>query len=184
MGKRLERTSAIALVLLYQLSYASIASAGYFNWSVNNQDSSDILIQQIEDNRSSFNDFYKWTRLIQEEEKKPKFNILKTYSVRATGYSSTSDQTDDTPFITASGTYVRDGIIAANFSVNGRRVLFGTMVRIPEIYGEKIFIVEDRMNARYNNNIDIWFSERDLAKAFGSHKVTIEIVELSDESQS
>jgi len=94
----------------------------------------------------------------------------KTIIVTATGYSSTPDQTDDSPFITASGTYVRDGIIAANF------LPLGSAIKIPELFGNKIFIVEDRMNSRYWYNIDVWFANRDIAKTFGIKKVTIEIV--------
>ncbi len=94
----------------------------------------------------------------------------KSYTVSASAYSSTPDQTDDSPFITASGTYVRDGIIAANF------LPFGTAVKIPDMYGDKIFIVEDRMNKRYMYNIDIWFPDRESAKIFGRRTVRIEIV--------
>jgi 3D (Asp-Asp-Asp) domain-containing protein len=93
-----------------------------------------------------------------------------TYVVEASGYSSTVDQTDDSPFITAKGTRVRPGIIAANF------LPFGTVIRIPEIYGNRTFVVEDRMNTRYQNHIDIWFSERSTALQFGRKKVVIEIV--------
>ena len=96
--------------------------------------------------------------------------ILKTFTVRATAYSSTVDQTDSSPFITASGTYVRDGIIAANF------LPFGTVVRIPDIYGGKLFVVEDRMHERYWYNIDIWFPDRSMAKEFGARKIKIEVV--------
>ena len=62
--------------------------------------------------------------------------------VLATAYSSTPDQTDATPFITAWNTRVRDGILAANF------LPFGTLVKIPEVFGDKIFVVEDRMHQR------------------------------------
>ena len=96
--------------------------------------------------------------------------VVKTYNVRATAYSSTVDQTDSSPFITASGTTVRDGIIAANF------LPFGTVVRIPDVYGDKLFVVEDRMHERYWYNIDIWFPKRGLAQNFGAQKVKIEIV--------
>lgn len=92
------------------------------------------------------------------------------YVVAATGYSSTPEQTDNTPFITASGTHVRDGVIAANF------LPIGTIIKIPELFGDKTFIVEDRMNSRYWLNIDIWFSEKVLAKEFGLKVVKIEIV--------
>src|SRR5690348_308182 len=35
--------------------------------------------------------------------------LAKTYAVRVTAYSSSVDETDDSPFITARGTYVHDG---------------------------------------------------------------------------
>lgn len=95
---------------------------------------------------------------------------VREYVVTATAYSSTVDQTDDTPFITASGTYVRDGIAAANF------LPFGTIFKIPDLYGDKIFIVEDRMNKRYWHRVDIWFPERQMAKEFGVKQIRIEIV--------
>src|SRR3989344_6760428 len=38
--------------------------------------------------------------------------VVKTMRLYVTGYSSTEDQTDDTPFITASGKHVRDGLVA------------------------------------------------------------------------
>ncbi|MBI2462740.1 MAG: 3D domain-containing protein [Candidatus Spechtbacteria bacterium] len=91
----------------------------------------------------------------------------------ATAYSSTPDQTDSTPFITANGTYVHNGIIAANF------LRFGTRVRIPTIYGDRIFTVEDRMNARYSYRIDIWMQTREEAIQFGSRIIPIEIVSES-----
>jgi 3D (Asp-Asp-Asp) domain-containing protein len=95
---------------------------------------------------------------------------VREYVITATAYSSTVDQTDDTPFITASGTYVRDGIVAANF------LPFGTVFKIPDLYGDKIFIVEDRMNKRYWHRVDIWFPERQMAKEFGIKQIRIEIV--------
>lgn len=103
--------------------------------------------------------------------RKTKTTPPETHWVIATAYSSTVDQTDSTPFITASGTHVRDGIIAANF------LRFGTIIKIPELYGNKTFIVEDRMNRRYGyGRIDIWFPERWTAKEFGAQKIKIEIV--------
>ena len=95
---------------------------------------------------------------------------VREYVITATAYSSTVDQTDNTPFITASGTYVRDGIVAANF------LPFGTVFKIPNLYGDKVFIVEDRMNKRYWHRVDIWFPERQMAKEFGVRQIRIEIV--------
>ena len=61
--------------------------------------------------------------------------VARTIDVVVTAYSSTVWQTDDTPFITASGTTVRDGIVAANF------LPMGTKVRFPHLYREKIFLL-------------------------------------------
>ena len=94
----------------------------------------------------------------------------KIYFVPSTAYSSTKDQTDDTPFITAMGTHVRDGVVAANF------LPLGTVIRIPEIFGEKTFVVEDRMNKRYDFRLDLWFPTRGEAKQWGLKKVKIEVV--------
>ena len=82
----------------------------------------------------------------------------KTLKVVLTAYSSTADQTDSTPFITASGSHVRDGIVAANF------LAFGTKVKIPEIFGDKVFTVEDRMALKHSDKIDIWFPKSATGK--------------------
>ena len=91
--------------------------------------------------------------------------------VMVTAYSSTPDQTDDTPFITASGKHVHDGTIAANF------LKFGTKIKIPELFGDKVFVVEDGMGCRYFHRVDIWFPDRSMALKFGKREAEIVIVE-------
>jgi len=89
-----------------------------------------------------------------------------------TAYSSTVEETDDTPFITASGSTVKDGIVANNL------LPFGTKVRMPDIYGDKVFVVEDRMNSRKSNyHLDIWLPEHQQAKNFGAKITYVEILE-------
>jgi|GEM_PF-943654 3D (Asp-Asp-Asp) domain-containing protein len=90
--------------------------------------------------------------------------------VTVTAYSSTVDQCDSSPFITASGTRVHDGIIATNL------LAFGTKVKFPSIYGDKIFTVEDRMNKRYTDRADIWFETREEAIKFGVKRLEMVIV--------
>lgn len=89
-----------------------------------------------------------------------------------TAYSSTEDQTDDSPFITASNKRVADGIIANNM------LPFGTKVRIPELYGNKVFVVEDRMHSRKGlYHADIWMPTYKDAKNFGAKISYIEVLE-------
>jgi len=100
------------------------------------------------------------------------YEVAKTIKMMITAYSSTLDQTDDTPFITASGSHVADGIIANNM------LPFGTKVRIPDLYGDKVFVVEDRMHKRKGNyHADIWFETYKEAKNFGAKITEIEVLE-------
>lgn len=91
--------------------------------------------------------------------------------ITMTAYSSTSDQTDDSPFTMANGNRVYDGAVAANF------LPFGTKVRFPDLYGDKIFVVEDRMHKRFDERMDIWMETRGEAINFGVRKATVEILE-------
>ena len=86
---------------------------------------------------------------------------VKVYKTTITGYSSTPEETDDTPFTTASGTPTRPGVVAANF------LPFGTKIRIPALFGDRIFTVEDRMHIRNSDKVDIWFSSKEEALNFG-----------------
>ncbi len=92
-------------------------------------------------------------------------------NVVITAYTSTPDQTDDTPDIAASGKHVYDGMIAANW------LPFGTRVKIPALYGDKIFTVDDRMNKRYGyGRMDVWLdTSKSEALKFGVKRVAIEI---------
>ncbi len=88
-----------------------------------------------------------------------------------TAYTSTPDQTDDSPDIAAWGDHVYDGMIAANWLPRG------TKVKIPSLFGDKIFTVADRMNPRYGfGRIDIWFdATKSEARKFGVKRADLEI---------
>jgi|GEM_PF-879587 len=91
-------------------------------------------------------------------------------SVIITAYSSTPDQTDDSPFITANGEHVYDGGVACNF------LPFGTKIRLPEYSGDKVYTVNDRMAKRFSYKLDIWMETREQALTFGVKKLTVEIL--------
>ncbi len=87
-----------------------------------------------------------------------------------TAYNSTPEQTDSTPFVTAKGTLVRPGIVAANF------LPFGAQIRIPQYFGDQIFVVEDRMNQRFDKRIDIWMESGSEARDWGVRRVEVEVL--------
>lgn len=101
---------------------------------------------------------------------------VETHEVWVTAYSSTPEETDDTPFTTAMNTEVRDGIVAANF------LPFGTKLQIPEHFGDKVFVVEDRMHARKTNFVDIWMPTKQDAKRFGISYTAIVVLERGHET--
>lgn len=95
-------------------------------------------------------------------------------TVWITAYASVPEETDDDPFITASGHYVRDGVIASNF------LPFGTKVRIPALFGSKIFTVEDRMNKKFDTRVDIWMPTVIAALNFGIRRAQIVVLTSPD----
>lgn len=99
--------------------------------------------------------------------------VIKRMKVIVTGYSSTPEETDSTPFLTAAGTRAREGIAANNL------LPFYTKIRLPEIFGDKIFSIEDRMNPKKGfYHIDIWFPSKKEALEFGSKFTYLEIVKI------
>ena len=92
-------------------------------------------------------------------------------TVWVTAYSSTPEETDETPFVTAYGTEARDGIIASNF------LPFGTRVQIPKLFGDRVFVVEDRMHRRKSDFVDIWMATKEAAQEFGIHQTEIVVVD-------
>jgi 3D (Asp-Asp-Asp) domain-containing protein len=104
-----------------------------------------------------------------------KVTVIRSYRyVPMTAYTSRPEETDSTPFITADGSHVRDGIVAANF------LPFGTKVRIPSLFGDKVFEVHDRMNKRYPYKMDFWMEDLGEARQFGVRYAHIEIVETEE----
>jgi 3D (Asp-Asp-Asp) domain-containing protein len=95
---------------------------------------------------------------------------VRTIMVPMSAYDSEVGQTDGSPFTTADGSQVRDGIVAANF------LPIGTRIRIPDYFGDKVFEVHDRMNARYAYKVDIWMLKKADALKWGVRNVKIEVL--------
>lgn len=100
------------------------------------------------------------------------YRITREIRLLVTAYSSTRSQTDNDPFTTASGARVADGIIAHN------TLPFGTRVRFPEIFGDRVFVVQDRMNRRYGGYIaDLWMPSYHAAKQWGVRRIKMQVLE-------
>jgi 3D (Asp-Asp-Asp) domain-containing protein len=100
------------------------------------------------------------------------------YSIKAviTAYNSDIGQTDDSPCITANGFNLCQHGLEDTVAINGMKM--GTKVRFPELFGNKVFVVRDRMNARYKSGrVDVWMLSRADAKQFGVKVAKMEVLE-------
>jgi 3D (Asp-Asp-Asp) domain-containing protein len=105
----------------------------------------------------------------------PAVKVLRTSTHVITAYNSDVAQTDDDPCTTANGFNVcqhqTEDTIAANF------LKFGTKVQIPELFGDRVFVVRDRMNKKHANRVDVWMNERADAINFGVKVAQIRVIE-------
>lgn len=173
-------TISVVLLTMFFLSQNTV-NAGYFSDNSHIDDNMGFLKNTLNKNTS--------VEDVQEPifAPAPKTNTIKTASkinpvatltVQASAYTSTPGQTDSTPFTTANGEHVYWGGVAANIiDANGRNIPFGTKIMIPKLFGDQIFTVNDRMNRRYRNNVDLWFHDITDAREFGRR--TIEIVVIA-----
>lgn len=102
-------------------------------------------------------------------QKTEKVEIKRTIIVTATAYSSTPWQTDDTPCVTATGYDVCNktkNIIAVSRDLV-RSLGYHKQVMLPQLYGEEIFYIEDTMNERFMNRIDVHHNSTKDAREFG-----------------
>lgn len=91
----------------------------------------------------------------------PQYQVRSSRRVTATAYSSDVHQTDAQPFRPAMAMDFRD-VVAEHGAVNciaHNDLRLGTQVRFPELFGETVYTVCDRMNARYTGNarVDFYF---------------------------
>ena len=157
----------ILTALIFEFIFPQISLAYYYN---NAEDAQGIISEKAESvvlSQDEIKNEEIADELSQQEEVKVKYSKY----VVVTAYSSTVDQCDSTPFITANGTRVHDGIIAANF------LKFKTKIRFPDYSGDKIYTVEDRMHPRFSNRADIWMETRSQALQFGKRRIKIEVLE-------
>lgn len=108
----------------------------------------------------------------------PESNNWKTIRISTrviTAYNSEVGQCDDTPCITANGFNVCEHGIEDTIAANWLK--FGTKVRIPELFGDRVFVVRDRMNKKHDDKVDIWMIDKQAARNFGKKIARVEILE-------
>jgi 3D (Asp-Asp-Asp) domain-containing protein len=113
-------------------------------------------------------------------------------TAKSTAYNSLAAQTDSTPFVTATGARTRFGVVALSRDLL-RRIPYGSIVRIEDLgnwangrgrgaYNRMLsgvnFIVEDTMNARKRNTVDVWMPTRRAAIQWGARQIRVTVIRL------
>jgi 3D (Asp-Asp-Asp) domain-containing protein len=170
------RPATVLVIVVFQLVFPQLAAPA-------NAETDSVLVPnliitegpQTTATQQSIGLIFPFRETTPEPEPQPQYIVKNSYTITVTAYSSTADQTDSTPCITANGYNLceanQENVIAANF------LPFGTQVRIPEYFGDRIFTVQDRMNARYYYRADVWFKTRQDAIVFGAPYTVVEVVE-------
>ncbi len=170
MGKRLAFLLALTSINLIfaseELTFANPRAIGFDNVKLASSESTVMIFDGAVASKSALINIKQLKTAISYE-------ITGVDSVTVTGYSSSEAETDETPFITATGKYVFPGVAASNV------LPVGTRFRLPGLFGDRIFVIEDRMHSRYNGKkwVDIWFDSQDKALKFGKRFSRIEILE-------
>jgi len=95
---------------------------------------------------------------------------LASLKVTATAYSAREKECNAQPWVTASGTPSRVGVIAVSRDLEELGVNLGDFVIVK---GMGLFRVEDRMNKRWKKRIDILHANAEAARIFAKRKVEI-----------
>jgi 3D (Asp-Asp-Asp) domain-containing protein len=95
--------------------------------------------------------------------------------VTVTAYNPEEDQCDEDPYVAASMRRVRSGTIAVSRDLFRQGWVFGRKVRIE---GLGIFEINDLMNKRFSNRIDVFMWDRNQAEAFGRRRAQAALLDI------
>jgi len=106
---------------------------------------------------------------ISAEDDHPPLRPSRLVLAEISAYTSSPDETDSTPDVTAWGTTPENGTLACP-----SKYPFGTWVRI----NGKKYQCEDRMHARYRDKevFDMWMASKSEAFKWGRRTLTVEIL--------
>lgn len=104
-------------------------------------------------------------------------------NLQVTSYRSVRAQTDDSPFITSTGERVcRDGVAVSQDLLRSKRIKYGDWLYVEGIGLKR---VNDTMNKRHTNHIDVWVpsleAEKSFHRRFKGKRVNVWVIKQSGE---
>ena len=97
--------------------------------------------------------------------------IVSSMLVTLTSYRSVPNQTDSTPYITSIGHRVsEEGMAVSQDLIRNKKVCYGDVVLIDSGIGYESRVVNDTMNKRHKNWVDIWVKTYEEEALIGLRK--------------
>lgn len=104
----------------------------------------------------------------------PSLILLSTMTVTATSYRAVSSQTDSTPLYTSIDQHVHTyGIAVSRDLLTSQMACYGDVIAVP---GYGLRVVNDTMNVRNRNAVDLFVETRTEEHKFGTRTLTITII--------
>lgn len=105
-------------------------------------------------------------------------------NLNVTSYRSVPEQTDNTPFHTSTGERVcKDGVAVSQDLLKSKKVKYGDWLYIE---GVGLKRVNDTMNVRHKDHIDVWLptleDEKKFHKKFKGKKVNVWIIKIAEDN--
>lgn len=98
-------------------------------------------------------------------------------NIQITSYNNHSNQTDDTPNITATNRPVRENMVAASPDLLNKGIIhYGDLVYIDCM--KQWYVVEDTMNRRFERRLDIFLFDKNESLKINK-KCNIEVLHIS-----
>lgn len=173
-SRRLRRILALfSLVPMFASSAASATTVSFMTVAENSYTSTSPIVSRSWEDFTMDNVTETVTEKKTNEPAIPP--TLKTDYVDITAYRAVMEECDSDPLVTADGSVVTlvENILAAN------HLPFGTKLRIPDYFGDRVFEVRDRMNTRYTKRIDILMTDPKAVNQWGiKRKAKIEIIAM------
>ena len=106
---------------------------------------------------------------------KAESDIMELNGITITSYNNIAEQTDDTPHIMASNRIVYEGAVAISRDLKSKYDLkYGDILE----HNNRFFVIEDLMNERYKNRVDIFSFDKEYSKNIHFKNQNIKIYKL------
>lgn len=103
-------------------------------------------------------------------------DVIELKGITITSYNNEESQTDSTPHIMASNRMVYEGAVAISRDLKEKHKLkWGDFVLLDS---DRLYVIEDLMNERYKNQVDIFSFDKKLSKKINFKNQEIKIYKL------